>query len=181
MLIVAGIGALAGAARAQEAPVQNGTATPTPAPNEVNMNLSPVLTLTGWEYESGEWRLKVEAKTPTRMTLTDAAAVGKILTEGSGPAAGTARTRTVNVQKGRSVVTFKASEYAGMAAVTVAPQRANKIAVLRTDALAAGSTFIKSQTAGLLIAGAVVVTGYGTYRRVMDKFEDESNEVERHL
>ena len=181
MLLVGAVGALAGTAKAQESPGTNQTASPTPPPNEVSMQLSPVLTLTSWEYKAGEWRLSVKSEVPTRVTLTDAAAVGKILTEGDGPAAGTARTRTVNVNPGKSVITFKATEYAGMAAITVAPQRANRIAVLRTDALAAGSTFIKQSTAGLLVLVGAVGAGYGTYRRVRKKLEDEDKGVTRHL
>lgn len=181
LLVVAGIGSAVGVASAQEVANATNASTSTPEVRETSMELSPVLTLEKWEYRKGTWRLTVRSEVPTRMTLTDAAAIGRILTEGDGPAAGTARTKTVNVGSGRSVVTMEGVKYGGMAAVTVAPQRADRIAVLRTDAMDPPASYIKQGTAGFLVLVAVIGTGVGTYRRVVARLEDEEQEVERIL
>jgi hypothetical protein len=173
-LLTAPVGAAAAA--------NNTTSTPeSVAPQEVSIELSPTTTISDWEIQNGTWQITVRTKAPTRVTVVDAAALAAALTEGDGAASATVSTRSYNLAPGTTTISFDGSAFNGMSAVTLTTTRSNTIAVIRTEALATGSKFIKMSTAGLLVGLAVVGTGYGTYKRVVSKLEDEEKEVKRHL
>jgi len=156
-------------------------ATATPVGEDVTISISPTTRITEWRYEGGTWVVDLESDVPTRVTLTDAAAVGRILSEGSGPASGTARYETRNLGTGTTTVRFTGEQYEGMAAVTISSTNGNQMAVLRTDSLDGGSSYIRQSSAGLLVGIAVIGTGWFTWRRVLARLEDEDREVTRHL
>jgi hypothetical protein len=81
-----------------------------------------------------------------------------------------------------TTISFDGSKYQGASAVSVAPNAdSGRIAVLRTEAFGAKGQLIKQSTAALLVAGAAVGAGWGTYRHVKDRLVDETKTAERYL
>lgn len=183
VLLAAGLAPAGVAAQDNTTVTRTASSTDTVTPTEENepISISPTTEVTDWKYRGGTWVVEVESDVPTRVTLTDAAAVGRVLSEGSGPASGTARYETRNLGTGTKTIRFTAEEYEGMAAVTISATNGNQMAVIRTDSLGGGSSYVKQSTAGLLVGGAVIGTGWLTLRRLKKRLEDESKEVERHL
>jgi hypothetical protein len=147
----------------------------------VSLKLSPTATITEWRYQGGTWLITVEARTPTRLTITDAASVARVLSEGSGPASGTARYEGRNVATGTRTVRFTAGEYQGMAAVTISAARGNRLAVLRTDNLGDDKPSVAWRTAQGLILGTAIVVGGGTVYWTKRKQNEENEGAERIL
>jgi hypothetical protein len=182
---------LTGAAVAQEG---NESATPTDAPTETereeegpigdpnaDLTLSPTTTISSWRYGGGSWSLGIEADTPTRLTVTDASQVARVLSEGDGPSAGTARYEGYNVSTGERSLTFTGESYQGMAAITVSAAGGERLAVLRTDALAGGRQPVGfTEAAGAAVAGSVA-TGAVAVRQTRKKRDEDEKEAERIL
>jgi hypothetical protein len=160
------------------------TPSPTPEATNVTIRLSNTITLTGWSFENGVWQIQVRSRTVGSVTVTDATQVAQALTEGEGKRTGTAQFESFELAPGeKTTVSFDGSSADGVSAVTVAPNaESGRIAVLRTDAFGdGGSNYIRQSSAGLLVAIAVIGTGWFTWRRVLARLEDEDKEVTRHL
>jgi hypothetical protein len=129
------------------------------------------------------WKITLRSRTVGSVTVTDGSDLGRVLTEGSGQATGTASSRRYDLEPASTTtISFDGSKYQGASAVSVAPNAdSGRIAVLRTEAFGAEGQLIKQSTAALLVAGAAVGAGWGTYRHVKDRLVDETKTAERYL
>ena len=172
---VGGVGLVAGQSTPTATPA--GTDTATAEERSVSIDVSPIVQVTSWEFEGGEWRIGLRADAPTRVTVTDVAALTAVLAEGEGAASATIRSRTVTVEQGRSTLRIEGSTYQGMAAVTLSG-RADDLVVLRTEALSTGRPSVAWGTAQLL-AVLAAVGGVGISYRVLRDREGDDGEPER--
>jgi len=183
---------LVGGAAAQEeteSPTPTDADTPTSTPAEdgsvgeedVELDIAPTTTITSWEYAGGSWTLGLDTTTPTRLTITDASQVARVLSEGDGPSAGMARYEGYNLSSGESEFRFTGESYQGMAAITVSAAGGSRLAVLRTDALAGGRGDVAFQQAAGAAAAGSVVTGGAVVRQMRRKQNAEEKETERIL
>lgn len=170
---VAGAAGLAGAGSAagQESPTPPTTSsTSTETENEsVVVDLGP-LRIKSWEFTDGEFRIDFGADYPSALKITDTGAVMSAMTTGSGGGVSEIPTRGLTVKDGMTV-TFQPEEFDDAHAITVASS--DGAALIRTDAVDAGSTSIKLQTAMLGGLGAAVGAGGLSYKRGKEALEED--------
>lgn len=109
------------------------------------------------------WKITLRSRTVGSVTVTDGSDLGRVLTEGSRQATGTASSRRYDLEPASTTtISFDGSKYQGASAISVAPNAdSGRIAVLRTEAFGAKGQLIKQSTAALLVAGAAVGAGWG--------------------
>ncbi|UVE50782.1 hypothetical protein KU306_02515 [Haloferax larsenii] len=173
--------ALAGTVAAQEAN-QTTTATPSSTPEvDRTIELSKTTSITNWRFENGTFYITFKSELPTRIAITDAGKLSRILSEGEGEAAGKARMRRLTLTPGTTTVKFNAEDFNGASAVTISSSNADGIVALRSDAVRAGNPPVKWGTANALVGGAAIVTAAGTFLYVKKKREDKEMTAERLL
>ncbi|WP_225316378.1 MULTISPECIES: hypothetical protein [Haloferax] len=131
--------ALAGTVAAQSN--ENTTETPAPSTPEVDrtIELSETTSITNWRFDNGTFYVTFDVDVPTRVAITDAGKLSRILSEGEGEAAGKARMRRLTLTPGMTTVKFNAEDFNGASAVTISSSNADGIVALRSDAVRAGN------------------------------------------
>ncbi|WP_411964536.1 hypothetical protein [Haloferax sp. YSMS24] len=173
---------LAGTVAAQENTTTTTTASPSSTPEvDRTIELSPTTRITNWRFENGTFYITFDADVPTRVAITDAGKLSRILSEGEGEAAGKARMRRLTLTPGKTTIKFNAEDFNGASAVTISSSNADGIVALRSDAVRAGNPPVKWGTANALVGGAAIVTAAGTFRYVKKKREDKEMTAERLL
>lgn len=167
--------ALTGGVAAQE----NSTATEPETPeagsefdNPTTQPIDSETEIVGWGYDSGTFRIGIEAESPTVLTLTEAVQFSK--------GAGQMSIVKQAVPSGTSTVTIEVKQRAGKAAVVITT--AQSISEGRGTFVSTGQTQqdrppVSYGTAGLLAALASLGTGWYAFRRGREKLE-ESDEPE---
>ncbi|GGC52369.1 hypothetical protein DVK03_01670 [Haloferax sp. Atlit-109R] len=179
MLIAVVSPALVGTAAAQSS--MNGTATAAPSTPEATqtIELSPTTRIKSWSFSNGTFSLVVEADIPTRIAITDAGELSRILSEGDGAAAGKARVRRMTLTPGTTVVKFRAESVGDASAITVSSSNADGIVAIRSDAIKAGNPPVEYGTVQTLLASTAVAAAGGTFLWVRKKRDEKQLEVER--
>jgi len=166
-----GAGATAGTAAAQETSTGTASSTSTPEPDAVVVELGNTVRVTDWNVDDGTFRVAVEADIPKAIKVTDTGAVMNSMTSGSGSRAVEIPTRGYSVGSGTTTIEFDAEKFDGAFAVTIASP--DGAALIRTDAVDAGSTSIKLQTAMIGGLGAAVGAGGLSYKRGKEALEED--------
>ena len=160
----------AGAASAQETTASPATATPTATESgeTVAIELGPVR-IKSWEHDGEEFRITFGADYPSAVKITDTGAMMGAMTTGSGAGITEIPTRGLTVKDGRTV-TYAAEEFDGAYAISVASS--DGAALIRTDAVDAGSPAVEMSTAIGTTAAAAVGSGWYSFRRGREKLEE---------
>lgn len=147
--------------------------TPEPGPPGVVAQIGETLTLRSWEWESDRSRfaLVMSSEIPSRIKITDTAAVMNAMTTGDGGGAFEIPTEGRTLQSGEQTVYFDGQTFNGVAAITVAST--SGAVLVRTDSIQMGRPAVGYSTAGLLTAGAAVGSGWFSFRRARDKLQEE--------
>lgn len=169
---LAGAAGLAGAGSAagQESPTPPSTSTPTETGESVAVELGDTVSITEWEHDGEEFRITFAANYPSAVKITDTGAVMNAMTEGSGGGVTEIPTRGATVKDGMTM-TYAAQEFDDAYAIAVASS--DGAALIRTDAVDAGSTSIKLQTAMVGGLGAAVGAGGLSYKRGKEALEED--------
>ncbi|SEK90593.1 hypothetical protein [Haloferax larsenii] len=154
------------------------TAAPTPEVTRT-IDLSPTTRITNWRFSNGTFYLTIQADLPTRIAITDAGELSRILTEGDGPAAGKARVRRMTLTPGETVVKFHAEDINGASAITVSSSNADGIVAIRSDAIETGKPPVDYGTVQTLLGGTAIASAGGTFYWVKRKRDEKEMEVER--
>ncbi|WP_042663998.1 hypothetical protein [Haloferax sp. ATB1] len=152
--------------------------TPTDGPTRT-IELSQTTTIEDWRFENGTFYLSVNAEVPTRIAITDAGELSRILSEGDGAAAGKARVRRMTLTPGTTVVKFRAESVGDASAITVSSSNADGIVAIRSDAIKTGNPPVEYGTVQTLLASTAVAAAGGTFLWVRKKRDEKQLEVER--
>ena len=169
-----------GAVAAQEE-TNSSTPTATPTGEKTTVELSPTTRIVEWRHVNGTFEIVVESKTPTRVTLTDAGKLSRLLGEQGGAKTAKVNMRTYNVGAGKTTIRFDAETVDGESAVTVSALNSDGLAVIRTGAIGGGNPPIDWGTANALVGGAALISAAGTYRYVKKKRDEQTMTAERKL
>jgi hypothetical protein len=176
LVVTSAIGAVAIPAVAQDA---NSTAT-TPEPERsTTIQLSPTTRIDAWQYENSTFFVTITSKIPTRVTITDAAALNELFTEGQGAATGKVNDRTVTITPGTQTIEFRAQEVDDAAGITLKATNGQGIVGIRTDTMGSDRRPVEWQTTAALVLLAAAGAAYWTYREAKKRWEDEKKEVSR--
>ncbi|ELY92876.1 hypothetical protein, partial [Natrialba taiwanensis] len=151
---------------------ETATATPSTPESTQTIELSPTTRIKSWSFSNGTFSLVVEADTPTRIAITDAGTLSRILSEGDGSAAGKARVRRMTLTPGETTVNFRAEDFNGASAITVTSSNADGIVAIRSDAVRAAKPPVEWGTVQSLIGATAVASVGGTYVWVKRKREE---------
>lgn len=174
-LLTGAAAAVAGVGTASAQENATSTTTETSDGPELAVELGPVVSVRTWEHDGEKFVLEVEADYPVAIKITDTGAVMRAMTEGSGSTATKIPTRGYSLGSEPTTIRFDSVPFDDAHAITVASS--NGAALLRTDAVNAGSPAVEYSTAGALTAGAAVGTGYYSFKKSREKM-DESDEPE---
>lgn len=147
--------------------------------HQADVRLSGTTRITEWRLQGGTFDVKVESEVPTYVTLVDASALARALSEGEGAASSSVRKSGYNVAKGTTTIHFTASEYGGMRAFTATAANGDRLGIVRTSALEAVRDAIPYATARNILLLAVVGSVGGTVCLVRRKMDDEERDVRR--
>lgn len=177
-VIVATLGGafLAGPVAAQQATNSSEVGTPE---NPTTIQLSPTTSIDRWQYENGTFIVTISSQIPTRVTITDAAALNDLFTEGEGAATGKVNDRTVTINPGTQTVEFRAESVDGAAGITLKATNGQGIVGIRTDTMGSDRRPVEWQTTAGLVLLAAAGAAYWTYREAKKRWEDEKKEVSR--
>ncbi|WP_424007669.1 hypothetical protein [Haloferax denitrificans] len=179
MLIAVASPALVGTVAAQSSTNETATATPSTPESTQTIELSPTTRIKSWSFSNGTFSLVVEAELPTRIAITDAGTLSRILSEGDGSAAGKARVRRMTLTPGETTVKFRAEDFNGASAITVSSSNADGIVAIRSDAIETGNPPVEYGTVQTLLASTAVAAAGGTFLWVRKKRNEKQLEVER--
>ncbi|ADE04739.1 hypothetical protein [Haloferax volcanii] len=172
--------ALVGTVAAQESTNSTTTTAPSTTPEATQtIELSPTTRIKSWSFSNGTFSLVVEADIPTRIAITDAGELSRILSEGDGAAAGKARVRRMTLTPGTTVVKFRAESVGDASAITVSSSNADGIVAIRSDAIKTGNPPVEYGTVQTLLASTAVAAAGGTFLWVRKKRNEKQLEVER--
>lgn len=177
LILIVATTATAGVATA--ANTSSPTPTATPTGQTTTVELSPTTRISEWQYQNGTFEIIVESTVPARVTLTDAGELSRILADGKGAATAKANQRSYTVTSGRTTLRFDAVRVDGNAAVTIATNNGDGLAVIRTGAINGDRPPVDYGTAQAWSAAAAIAAAGGTFMWVKKKREERQLEVER--
>ncbi|MDS0241797.1 MULTISPECIES: hypothetical protein [unclassified Haloferax] len=180
MLIAVASLALVGTVAATDSANNTTTVAPsTPEGPTRTIELSQTTTIEDWRFENGTFYVTFDAELPTRIAITDAGELSRILSEGDGAAAGKARVRRMTLTPGTTVVKFRAESVGDASAITVSSSNADGIVAIRSDAIKTGNPPVEYGTVQTLLASTAVAAAGGTFLWVRKKRNEKQLEVER--
>lgn len=175
-LVVAPVGA-------QDANNSTSTAsTSTPAPNgsaeaNVSVDLGPTAEVVRWRYADGRWHISVRSDVPTRISVTDSAALFGALSDGSGARAESIPSRGYTLDAGTTTIEMAGETRDGQAAVSVSAN--GQVVLLRTGAMQTSRPAVPWSTVQLLVLGTATMVGAAAVVLVRRRRDDEDLDYER--